>query len=665
MLVFAVGTFLLAAPAAAVDPKVEQAVSKAIGQIEKNRDDINPPLQSAAKLAKEAKKPHSQAGAARIYEAAGKLEDALAHARKAVGLSGSAVPAFRAATLAHIAALELRIGSSKDALARAREAAALSSDEPVTAVLVRALAARKDAGALAQADTLIKASPSAIAHDARAWALFAGGKHEEAAAAFAKATALDPKLYRAHVGRARALLAAGQTDAAEQAARAATVLDKNQPEAWAALGEAIVTKDPKNWSPAVDAAQVQGALLHPKCAYAKYVVGSIFEASGNYGPAADAYREAVGSDPSYTKASIGLVRMEIRNKKLEAAVAEAARLASDESNDAEAQILYGDVLLRTGDYAVALDPLERAARLDPKNADAHALLAQAYENNHQAEEAEASWNKALALAPRRREYRAAGFVALGRMYRSANPPRISDAIIVYKKALDEDPKNASAQLGMGWALYLRKAWPEAIAAFSRAVDLEPRVGGEASLGIGWSAYGRAAEVRSSSTQKARDAALAARAQLTPSDTRPDKLLAALDAYERKKQVAAPPVTVPVDACPDLGTLVPLSRAGEETARARAIRSMVCSGASAVQYLVPLLRDSSLAVKTAAAKSLRAIPGSAPKAACETLQKEVDASQKGIMLPNELATEEELSRQLERGRELQDAARAAIQRHCKT
>ena len=58
----------------------------------------------------------------------------------------------------------------------------------------------------------------------------------------------------------------------------------------------------------------------------------------------------------------------------------------------------------------------------------------------------------------------------------------------YKKALELEPKNEQAALGMGWAYFYLKHWDEAIAAFNKAMELEPTTAPEAYNGIAWAYF---------------------------------------------------------------------------------------------------------------------------------------------------------------------------------
>jgi tetratricopeptide (TPR) repeat protein len=80
---------------------------------------------------------------------------------------------------------------------------------------------------------------------------------------------------------------------------------------------------------------------------------------------------------------------------------------------------------------------------------------------------------------------AAAWVNLGWLYRNMKPPRTDKSIAAYKKALELDPKEEQAALGLGWAYSYTKSWDEAIAAFNKAIQIEPKLAGEAYNGIAW------------------------------------------------------------------------------------------------------------------------------------------------------------------------------------
>jgi tetratricopeptide (TPR) repeat protein len=626
------GLVLLPALAGA-DKKIDDAVAKAFGQIDKNRDILDDALKIADKLAKETNA-EAQLGASRIYAKAGKLDLSIASGRKAVELSAAATPELRAQTLDQLAQLELRVASGKDALAHAQEAAKLSPMPDILATLARAQAKVKDPTAVETAEKLVKNAPgSAAAHDALGRAHAAMGKYDEAIAAYNKAIAADPTLYRAHLHLAQALVDAGKAAEAEAAARKATEIDKNQGEGWSALGAALLLKDPKNWAPAIEQAQ-QGAFLTPQSPYAHAVVGQVFQAAGNAGQSAEAFKRALAIDPANAKARVGLITAMVWRKEWDAAAVEAAKLSEEQPNDGEVQALYGELLIRKGDFVGALEPLERAVKFMPGNAKAHALLAQGYEVNQNHADAVREWEAALKLEPTNTEYQARYQFRLGLAHRTADPPRAQEAIAAYGKALTLDPKNAAAQMGLAWSHHIAKNWNDAIAAFEKAVQMEPKLNGAASLGIAWSQYWATVGAKSKDTSKVRAAIEKAAAALPAGDPSIKKLTASVERYEKAGEtVEAPkPQAVAEDSGPDLGKLVGELRSGNAGTRVKAARQMSALGAPAVEYLTPVLTsDANLAVRTAAAKALGAIGGAA-KSACPYLQQEAEKSRNRVMLP---------------------------------
>jgi superkiller protein 3 len=80
---------------------------------------------------------------------------------------------------------------------------------------------------------------------------------------------------------------------------------------------------------------------------------------------------------------------------------------------------------------------------------------------------------------------AAAWVNLGWVYRNMKPPKTTESIAAYKKALELDPKEEQSALGLGWAYSYTKSWDDAIAAFNKAIQIEPKTAGEANNGIAW------------------------------------------------------------------------------------------------------------------------------------------------------------------------------------
>jgi superkiller protein 3 len=505
---------LFAGPAWAGDKRVDDAVARAEAQLEKGKPEEA--VKIAQKMASQVNTPEAYAAFARIQIRAGNVEEAAATLAKAVEMGASATPEARAEALAALSALDLVRGSGKDALAHAQEAEKLSSNAGTLAALARAQARAGDpAGALATADRAVQAGATGSAgHEARGLALLGQGRAADAEAAFRKATELDPKSSAAQIGLARALLAQNKAAEAEAVARKVTVADPKSGEAFAVLGRAIAAADPKKWNDAIAEAQ-QGVFLNARNAPVQSEVAGLFEVNGNLDQAASAYRKALEADPGYGPARVALVNIQVRQGKNEEARKEAEKLAAEMPNDAGAQLLYGKILLNTGDYAGAATALERAVAATPGNAEAQAMYGTALHYVRRTPEAVTAYGKALELDSKNPKYRVtyglllglsnreaegikilepviaagtkdpAAYLNIGWLYRNVEPPRAEESVNAYKKALELNPKEAQAALGMGWAYSYQKKYDDSIASFNKAIELDPKTAGEANNGIAW------------------------------------------------------------------------------------------------------------------------------------------------------------------------------------
>jgi superkiller protein 3 len=175
--------------------------------------------------------------------------------------------------------------------------------------------------------------------------------------------------------------------------------------------------------------------------------------------------------------------------------------------------------MRAGDHAAALPALEKAAALTPGNAEAHALHATAAFFASRNDVAVAAYKKALELKPDNVQWRtdyglflakngdfeaaaaelrkvvgspgykdAAGYVNLGYVYRNMKPAKLEESIAAYKKALEIDPKEEQAALGLAWSYLSAQRYDDSIAAYTKCAQMEPKLAADAYNGIGWSFF---------------------------------------------------------------------------------------------------------------------------------------------------------------------------------
>ena len=630
---------LLAAPAFA-DKKLDDAVAKAESLAEKGKPDDA--VNAVKKVAEQSSTPEAYLALARFQQRFASVEDAQASVSKAVDLSKAASPDVQAQAMAALSGLDLSRGTGADALSHAEAAAKTApSNGEALAALARAQARVKDgATALATADRAVQAAPtSGLAQVARGEALLSLGRAKDAEAAFRKALEVEPRLTMARTKLATALLAEGNAAAAEEEAKKASDADPKSGEAFAVLGRAILARDPKRWDEAIAQAQ-QGAFLNPRDPLVQLTVGQIFEAGNNPDQAGLAYGRALAADPGFTAARVAGVSVLVRQGKTDAALADLQKITQEMPGNAAAQLQLGRLYLRKGDWQSAARALEQAVKLAPDVAEAHARLGTADQYIRKTPEALAEYKRAVELDPGNIEYRttyglilgiagqadagaaelkrvvstpgyndAAGYVNLGWIYRNTEPRRADDSVAAYRKALQLNPKEEQAALGMGWSYSYLKNWDEAIKAFNQAIQIDPTTAGEANNGIAWAYLFK----KDLAQAKAYADKAAASGRADPRlKTNIERLEKGLEA-EQAALEAPPPPPVPRFERPDAGTVsATLASARDVGTRRKAARDLVGYGADGVSALINALRqDSDWGVREQAANSLGTL---GPKAA---------------------------------------------------
>jgi tetratricopeptide (TPR) repeat protein len=635
---------LLAWPLRA-DKKLDDAVAKAEEQIAKGK------VEDAAKTIQKMLQPPTAEGhvaAARLQLRMGKYEEAAATAAAGVQAAG-ATPEAKSAALASLSSLDLVRSSGAEALKHAQEAVAAAPTPAALAALARAQARTGDAAAaVASADKAVAAGSNGDTLEAQGQALLASGKAAEAQAAFAKALAADPKLSAASSGAARALLAQNKAAEAVAEAKKAVEANPNDAEAHATLGLALLAQG--NWSEAIAAAQ-EGKFKNERSVMVLHAVAKIFEdpKSGNLQQADSAYKSIATIDPGFAPSKLSSVTNLERQQKYDEALALLKPIAEASPQNAEIQLVYGRILVRKGDFLAAVNPLEVASKANANNAEVWAMYGTALLYARQQPEALAAYQKAVQLAPTNVDYKttyglllgmsdkfaegikaleevvatpgyknAAGYTNLGWVYRNAEPPQAEKAVTAYGKALELDPKNGQAALGLGWAQSYAHKYDEAIASFTKAIALDSKLEGEALNGLAWAQY----------FKKDMAAAKATAAKAKAQGRNVAGLLSAIDKFEKgvadaadaERQFKQQQKDTPGAAGGGGGDGFDAwaNRIMKGGDRAAAAREGAKYGARAVEYLIyAVANDRDFGVRGAAAQSLGAI-GAGAKSACRQL-----------------------------------------------
>jgi superkiller protein 3 len=669
---------LYSSPALA-DKRLDDAIARAEDQFAKGKPEEA--LKTMQKVAsQQSTSAEAQLALARFQQRLGSLDDAAASIAKASQLAAGPV---KAEVLAAHSALDLLRGTGKDALAHAEHAVQAQPTAGALAALARAQArVQGGSAALPTADKALAADAnSADAHEARGEALLALGRNEEAAAAFRKAMELDPRMNVARVRLASALLAQGQAAQAVTEARKATEADQKSAQAFAVLGLAILAENKANWSDAIAQAQ-NGRFLNEKDPWVQVAVGKVFEGGDNLDQAALAYKKALETDPGYTPARAALLSAQVRKGETDAALVEAQKLAAEMPESGEIQLELGRLLLRKGDFTAATPALEKAVASSAAGmAEAHALLGYAYTNSRRSAEALTAYRKATELDPKNVDYRttyglllglnkqhdagiaelkkviatpgykdADAYINLGWLYRNVEPKRADEAVAAYKKALELDPKNEQAALGVGWSYFYGRKWDEALASFNKAIELEPSLAADANNAMAWAYFFKGDLPKAEEFQaKAKGAGRNDTKLATNIENKKKGIAAAAEGPDPSDEPPAPKV-----ARADAGTLSAiLLGGGDAGARRKAARDLAGHGAAGVPALIRALGDRS--VREAAVASLGAL-GAAAKQAIPYLQQIVNAPPGGSVIMERAELEQQL-----RDEEFRKMARSALQR----
>jgi tetratricopeptide (TPR) repeat protein len=517
---------LCALPASA-DKKLDEAIRKAELALAKGKEaDALKILQKEA--SRSPRDPEAQLALAMLQLRLGRAEEARAPLDTAGELAAAAPAPVRARVRTAQSAFALRAGKAGDALAFARQAVEAGAGAESLAALARAEARMGDPKARETAARAVKEpSASVAAQLAHGDALLAAGLGADAEAAYRRAQEADKRSAAAAAGLARALAAQKKAVPALEAARAAIALDAKSADAQAALAVAELAKDPEDKKSEAVAAAYQAVALEPASALAKLTLGRAHESGGQLDQAAASYAEAAQLDPTWPAPRVAALGLSLKRGDAAGALAGLRALGPEQAASGEAQLLLGRILSQQADWPGALQALDAAAIALPGLAEAHALRAGAAYNNGELKLAADEAGKAVELDPSERAYlsshaqylaydrrldealavmqkamaapegqTAEAYMALGAVYRSFRPPRVADAVAAYEKALELDPKNGQAAIGIALSYRAGKQWTRAISAYERVSQSFPRLDAEAALGTAWCYLASGDETRS-------------------------------------------------------------------------------------------------------------------------------------------------------------------------
>ena len=260
--------------------------------------------------------------------------------------------------------------------------------------------------------------------------LAAQSQHARAAELFARVNELRPHSPNVLYNLGVAYYQLKKLDPAAQALAESADLDGRPAETHYAL--ALIAADRADHENAV--LELQHAIERaPRRADYNVLLGQEFSKVGYWQGAAEAYRHAAAIEP----------------------------------NEPAHFLHLGDALFRAKDLKGAVDAFQKAARLDPHWPEINYLIAFAYQNDSEFEQAREYYSRQLAMVP--------GHLLslLGAGTIDVEQSRFADAEKFLQSALTLDPENIQANYELGLLRFKQQQYERAIKVFRRVLALRP------------------------------------------------------------------------------------------------------------------------------------------------------------------------------------------------
>ena len=232
-----------------------------------------------------------------------------------------------------------------------------------------------------------------------------------------------------------------------------------------------------------------------------------YDKPGNLDTAIAVLGRVVNQDPTFTLgfAQLGeAYRLKFQLDKnpqwLDEAVSSCKRASAAGGQTPALLITLAKIHETTGQNDLALQELQRALDLDPRNADAVRALAGAYEHAGRNADAESTYKKSINLRPEDWD----GYQTLANFYDEHG--RSQDAIRLYQHAIELTPDNVALYVNLGGA-YIDsgdpKLLPEAERALKKSIEMNPQYQALSNLAYLYLIQGRYSEAAKAS-EKALD-----------------------------------------------------------------------------------------------------------------------------------------------------------------
>jgi len=285
-----------------------------------------------------------------------------------------------------------------------------------------------------------------------------------AEAAYRKALELDPDCAAAMVGKVRVALGRGDTSTAREQLTRALQIDPLRADAQLLVGWLLWSQgDAEGGRKAVEAA----VALDPKSSLAQARLGAICLEQGQTDEAMRRFELATSLDAGNAEAQFGLGRTLLVKGDAKQALERLQKAAALGPEDPNHHLFLGLAYERAGQPREAAEAYRAAIAAGPALPDGYERLAQLLASQGDFQGASVELEKALKAAPRMERLR----VELGDAKEHLG--KHSEAIALYRLALQRDPKLVSVPLKIAQAVHAGQGLRAAVPYYEQAAKVDP------------------------------------------------------------------------------------------------------------------------------------------------------------------------------------------------
>jgi len=263
-----------------------------------------------------------------------------------------------------------------------------------------------------------------------------------------------------------------------------TSIAKDPANTGAAWGELGMTYQAHHLQSLARQCYVEAAEYQPEVFRWRYLLGYLYQETGELDEALENYEIALRLDPAYLPGLLRKAQVQLKRRRLDAAQADFTAVLEARPGQPAALAGLGQVALERGEYPQAIRFFEQALTADPGADRLRYPLAMAYRQQGQVEQArrnlllKGSTDPAVAdpvLADMAGRSRSAQYY-LERGYAASRAGRQGEAVMEFRRAVEYNPDDAAARVSLGQGLLQTGQSAAALAEFERALEIDPDFG---------------------------------------------------------------------------------------------------------------------------------------------------------------------------------------------